>query len=197
MKKADLLLTIGLTKSIPKMLYILKGHIYRSKGNTKNLVQVYEEFRHENLITARENCFQLYQSHIDVFLQGVGKEYSSHKQAEIDLQDYIRSYKKTTKLGLPYIENGIGINISFVYDDTIEYQKEDVIIDGKKENVIIYKEEICIHGLENEDDHDLKSIYLKNLKLELDFYKKENLEIKEEIKGEINTIKTPIDYYNL
>ncbi|MCT4697621.1 hypothetical protein [Tenacibaculum haliotis] len=167
------------------MLYILRGDIYREKGNDNEMVSIYREFRNENLILARKECFSSYQSYIDVFLQGIGKKYISHKRAEIDLRNFIFSNKKTTKLGLPYIENGIGISISFVFDDTIVYQNN---------NVTIYKEEISIHGLENESGNDLKSIYLKNLEFELEFYKENNFEIKEEINELVNIIKTPIDY---
>jgi hypothetical protein len=169
------------------MLYILRGEIYREKGKTDETVNIYEEFRNENLIVAREECFSSYQSYIDVLLQGVGKEYLSHKQAERDFKNFLYSNRKPTKLGLPYIENGIGIHISIVTDETIEYQND---------NVIIYKEEFCIHGLENEDDNDLKSIYLKNLKIEIDFYKKNNFEIRNELNGLAKIIKTPIDHHH-
>lgn len=169
------------------MLYILRGDIYREKGIDNEMVTFYKEFRNENLIIAREECFSSYQSFIDVFLQGINKEYISHKQTEKDFNDFIYSNKKATKLGLPYIENGVGISISFVSDETIEYQNE---------NVTIYKEEISIHGIENESGNDLKSIYLKNLKSELEIYKQNNFEIKEEINELVNIIKTPIDYKN-
>lgn len=169
------------------MLYILKGELYREKGKTNETVKIYKEFRNKNLIVAREECFSSYQSYIDVLLQGIGKECFSHKQAERDFKNFLYSNKKPTKLGLPYIENGIGISISFVTDDTIEYQSE---------NVIIYKEEFCIHGLENEDDNDLKSIYLENLKFELEIYKKNNFEIRNELSGLAKIIKTPIDHHD-
>jgi hypothetical protein len=167
------------------MLYILRGDIYRKKRNDNEMVIFYKEFKNENLIIAREECFSSYQSYVDVFLQGIDKEYISHKQAEKDFKEFIYSNKETTKLGLPYIENGIGISISFVSDETIEYQND---------NVTIYKEEICIHGIENESGNDFKSIYLKNLKSELEIYKQNNFEIKEEINELVNIIKTPIDY---
>ena len=167
------------------MLYILRGDIYRKKGSDNEMVTFHKEFKNENLIIAREECFSSYQSYVDVFLQGIDKEYISHKQAEKNFKDFIYSNKETTKLGLPYIENGIGISISFVTDETIEYQNE---------NVIIYKEEISIHGLENESGNDLKDIYLKNLKSELEIYKKNEFEIRGEINELVNIIKTPIDY---
>jgi len=178
------------------MLYILKGEIYREKGKTNDSVKIYEEFRNENLIEAREECFSCYQSYIDVFLQGIGKEYHSHNQTAKDFKNFIYSNKTTTKLGLPYVELGMGISISFVPDDTIEYQNNKVKIDGKIESVIIYKDEYAIHGLENDGENDFKNIYLKNLKFEIDFYKKNNFEIRNELDGLAKVIKTPIDYHH-
>jgi len=178
------------------MLYILKGELYREKDNTTETVKIYKEFRNENLIVAREECFGSYQSYIDVFLQGIGKEYISHNQTVDDFRNFIYSNKKTSKLGLPYIELGMGISISFVPDDIIEYQNDKVKINGKTENLVIYKNEHTIHGLENEGDNEFKNIYLKNLKFELDFYKKNNLEIRNELVGLANIIKTPIDHHH-
>lgn len=182
---------------INNMLYILRGEIYREKGKTHETVNIYKEFRNENLIEAREACFSSYQSYIDVFLQGIGKEYLSHKQAARDFKNFINSYKGPTKLGFPYDDVAMGISISFVPDATIEYQNDNVIIDGKKESVIIYKDEFTIHGIENEGDNNFKSIYLKNLILELDFYKKNNLEIRNELDGLAKIIQTPIDHHHL
>lgn len=177
------------------MLYILKGEIYREQEQTIETVKVYKEFRNDNLILAREECFSSFQSYVDVFLQGIGKEYSTHEQAEMDIKTFISTHKTTTKSGLPYIENGMGLSISFVYNDDIEYHNKNVMVDNKYESVTIYKEEITIYGLENEGDNDIKSIYLKNLKFEFDFYKKNNFAIRNELDSLINIIKTPNDYH--
>lgn len=182
---------------INNMLYILRGEIYREKGKTQNTVKIYEEFRNDNLIEAREACFSAYQSYIDVFLQGIGEEYISHNHTVRCFKDFINSYQGPTKLGFPYDDVAMGISISFVPDDTIEYQNDNVMINGKKESVIIYKDEFTIHGLENEGEHDYKSIYLKHLKLELDFYKKNNLEIRNELDGLAKIIQTPIDHHHI
>jgi len=178
------------------MLYIIRGELYREKGKNKETVKIYKEFRNDNLIIAREKCFSSYQSYIDVFLQGIGKEYHSHNQTVKDFRSFINSNKKTTKLGLPNIELGIGISISFVSDDTIEYQNNKVKIDDKIESVIIYKDEYTIHGLENDGDNDFKNIYLENLKFEIDFYTKNNFEIRNELDGLAKVIKTPIDHHH-
>ncbi|WP_157418052.1 hypothetical protein [Aequorivita capsosiphonis] len=179
------------------MLYILRGEIYREKGKTHETVKIYKEFRNDNLIEAREACFSAYQSYMDVFLQGLGKEYISHNQTLRYFKDFINSYQGQTKLGFPYNDLAMGISISFVPDDTIEYQNDNIIIDNKKESVVIYKDEFTIHGLENEGDNDFNSIYLRNLKLELEFYKKNNFEIRNELDGLAKIIQTPIDHHQL
>lgn len=177
------------------MLYILKGEIYRKKEKTDETVKIYKEFRNDNLIIAREECFSSYQSYIDVFLEGIGKQYHSHNQAASDLKNFIDSGKKKTKLGLPYTDFGMGISISFVPYDTIEYQNNHVKIGNKTERVIIYKDEFTIHGLEYSKGINLSDIYLKNLRIEIDFYKKNNLEIRNELNGLAKVIETPIDHH--
>lgn len=179
------------------MLYILRGEIYREKGNIHETVKIYKEFRNDNPIEAREACFSSYQSYIDVLLQGIGEEYISHNQTVRHFKDFINSYEKPTKLGFPYNDLAMGISISFVPDDTVEYQNDNVLISGKKESVVIYKDEFTIHGIENEGDHDFKSTYLEHLKIELEFYKKNNFEIRNELEGLAKIIKTPIDHHQL
>ena len=173
------------------MLYILRGEIYRE--NDENFT-MYKEFRNDNLILAREACFNAYQSYIDVFLERIGKPYESHNQALSDLKNFINSGKEKTKLGLPFTDLGMGIGISFVSDDTIEYQNNHVKIGNKTEKVIIYKDEFAIHGIEYSKDINLNEIYLKNLKFEIDFYKKNNLEIRNKLDGLAEIMETPINH---
>ena len=152
------------------MFYIIKGDGYRSKGNTDDEIEIYKEFRDENPLVAREKCFSSFMSLMDVLLQGIDKEYISHEQAEKDLEDYIFSHKKLTKLGLPYVENGVGFSVSFIYDETIEYQND---------NITIYKGEKTIHGIQNEAGNDLKQIYFDNLLFERLFYEESDIHIND------------------
>lgn len=58
-----------------KIFYIIRGEVYRSKGNTENPIEIYEEFREVEPIIARDKVFSYYQNYIDVFLDSKRKNY--------------------------------------------------------------------------------------------------------------------------
>ena len=156
------------------MFYILNVFYYRKKGDFEDIVEEERIFRNENPIISREECFSAYQSHIDVMYEYLGKEYTSYEQAKKDLKDFFYS-SKNNKIGLPLIENGIGIWIEFVYDENIEYL-------SKNKEIFTYNGVKKIHGLENEKDTEVNEIsYNIGLKFEYDFYKKKGLEMQDVI----------------
>ena len=170
------------------MLYILQGELYRNQDNFSKPIVIYKEFREKNILEARNKCFNSFQSYIDVFLDSLNLDYVNHTQTIIDIKDFLYSKKDRNKIGLPIVENGIGINISFVYDDEIEYKP-------KNTDVKFYKGIKVIHGIENEKDVSLKEIYLKNLKFE--FKKLSKLGIifpKNIIDEKLRIIKTPYEF---
>ena len=179
------------------IFYILRGEAYRSKGVTENTIKLYEEFRNNSPIIARENCFRFYQNYIDVFLDSKEKKCTSHEQAEIDLQDFFNSHqKKHSKWGEVDADFGICIQISFVFNDTITHTLRN--------GIKVYEGEEVIHGIHNRKE-DLKEIYFENLLFEYSLYKNMGYEVKnyrkdfdisdvfEEKKIE-NILATPIDF---
>lgn len=151
-----------------KIFYLIRGEVYRSKGNIDNPIELYEEFKEDNPIVARQNVFKFYQNYIDVFLDSKEKKYISHEQAEEDLQDFFNSFQeKYSEFRKIDSDFGICIQISFVFDDTV--------VHTLKSGFKIYEGEEVIHGMHKTID-DLKEIYFKNLKLEYSFYQKNGYE---------------------
>lgn len=157
------------------LFYIVRGGVYRSKGNTSDTVEFYEEFKEIDPIISREKAFGFYQNYIDVFLESKGKEYISHEQSEKDLEDFFNSFQKQySDLGELETDLGIGIEISFVHDNTI--------IHTFKDGMVVYEGEEIIHGI-NKNHRDLKEIYFENLKAEFAIYEQNNYEKKNYKKG--------------
>lgn len=147
-----------------KIFYIIRGEVYRSKGNTENPIEIYEEFREVEPIIARDKVFSYYQNYIDVFLDSKRKNYISHEQAENDLQDFFNSFQeKYSIFGKIDADFGICIQISFVFDETV--------VHTLKSGIKIYEGEEVIHGM-HKNGEDIKEIYFKNLILEYSLYQK-------------------------
>jgi hypothetical protein len=157
------------------MFYIIRGEAYRSKGNTENPIEIYEEFKDDNPIIAREKSFRFYQNFVDVFLDSKEKSYISHEQVEIDLQDFFNSYKKEQSIwGEIDPDIGVSIQISIVHDDTI--------VHTFKSGMRVYEGEEVIHGIDKNNDAS-KENYFKNLIFEYSLYKKNGYEMKNFKKG--------------
>ncbi len=172
------------------MLYILMVNLYRTKNSTENEIDFYEEFRDDDIFEARRRCFIKFKSFIDVMLMPKGKKYISHEQAKRDLRDFIYLDNPVNKLGLPIIENGMGLSIVFVYDDEVEFVSKD-------ESITFYKKGITIHGINNETNYNFDNLYLKNLKKEYKIYLINNLQVPENMKDRrLRIIRTPINYSN-
>ena len=162
------------------MFYIIRGEAYRSKDIAENSIVLYEEFRDENPIIAREKCFRFYQNYIDIFLDSKGKNYISHDQAEIDLQDFFNSVQEKYSVFEKFDANfGVCIQISFVFNDTV--------VHTLKSKIQIYEGEDVIHGMQKSSE-DLKEIYFKNLKSEYSIYQNYGYEMKNFSKGYIVSV---------
>ena len=189
-----------------KILYQLKGTMFRSKKNETNLIEINELFEDENPIVAREKVFNAYQSYIDVFLQGKDKEYISYEQTVIELQDFTSSYKREfLKIGNEIIDEidvdfDKGLSIYMVYENSPTF----VTLEGEK----IYENKLLIHFIESKLT-DLVWNALDNLFKEFEVYKQNKYAFKN-YKTEIETadpfsdesnvkeyLKTPIDFYRI
>jgi len=168
------------------MLYILSGELYRSKNKLNDPIVIYKEFRDENIFEARKNCFSSYSSQIEMLLMANNLEYISQEQAEKDLRHHLYSDIEINRLGMDIVETGIGLTVDFVYDDRIEFISKD-------KQVVSYKGQMTIHGIENEKEHQWKSLYLKNLKKEYQIYKQNNIDMQDSfIDKKLGIIKTPV-----
>ena len=100
-----------------KLDFLIKG------CDLKDYITHYQkEFRNDSSIIAKEEALSHFQSLIEVLYEGIGKKYTSDKQAEIDLQEYFNS---GNDIEFGSISNKItvtddlfnGINIYLVNDD--------------------------------------------------------------------------------
>jgi hypothetical protein len=190
----------------PKIFYLLKGTMFRSKGNETDLVEINEIFKDENPIVARENAFKTYQNYIDVFLQANNKQYISYEQTVIELQDFTNSYKREYwKIGNEIISEidldfDKGLNLYMVYENSPIYQT----VEGEK----IYENKLLIHFIENKLS-DLVWNVLDNLFEEFKIYElnkydfrnyKIEIETADPFSNESNVkdyLETPIDFYRI
>nr|WP_315218408.1 ATP-binding protein [uncultured Flavobacterium sp.] len=86
-----------------------------------DFIEHFIEFSNDNPILAREEAFKTYQNWLDVLLEGIGKEYTTDKQAREDLQTYL---KPNIDLNIAIGENifdlsnslSVGIGVYFVID---------------------------------------------------------------------------------
>lgn len=195
-----------LLKMKSKIFYQLKGTMFRSKGNEKDLIEIDEIFEDENPIIAREKAFNAYQNYIDVFLQGKEKEYISYEQTVIELKDFSSSYKREfVKIGNEIIAEidvdfDKGLSIYMVYENSPIYQT----VEGEK----IYENKLLIHFIENKLS-DLVWNVLDNLFEEFKVYElykynfknyKIEIETADPFSNESNVkdyLETPIDFYRI
>jgi hypothetical protein len=189
-----------------KILYQLKGTMFRSKKNETNLIEINEIFEDDNPIIAREKVFNAYQNYIDVFLQGKEKEYISYEQTVIELQDFTNSYKREfVKIGNEIIAEidvdfDKGLSIYMVHKNSPTF----VTLEGEK----IYENKLLIHFIENKLS-DLVWNILDNLFEEFKVYElnkynfknyKIEIETADPFSNESNVkdyLETPIDFYRI
>ena len=162
-------------------IYHLKGTLYRTQDNLKDLVEIDEVFEDASPIVAREKAFSRYQSLIDVFLQSKDLEYQSHEQAEEKMTDFVDSYKKEYALGNPDLEIDVdfdkGLYIYFITDPNDTFTT--------KEGVVTYNKKHLIHYLDNQFDSYHGDV-LTSLRSEYKYYKDNSYDIKD-YKCDINT----------
>jgi hypothetical protein len=71
--------------------YVVKGKLIRYiKDGIIDFIEINESIVNENPILARERAFEIYENHINVLLQGVGKSYVSDKEARKDLISFFK-----------------------------------------------------------------------------------------------------------
>lgn len=189
-----------------KIFYQLKGTMFRSKKNERNLIEINEIFEDKNPIIAREKAFKAYQNYIDVFLQGKEKEYISYEQTVIELQDFTNSYKREfVKIGNEIIDE---IEVDFDKGLSIYMVSENSPFYRTVEGEVIYENKLLIHFLENKLS-DLVWNVLDNLFEEFKVYElnkydfknyKIEIETADPFSNESNVkdyLDTPIDFYRI
>ncbi|WP_430816411.1 hypothetical protein [Carboxylicivirga sp. RSCT41] len=180
--------------------YIVRGEFFRQNGNDIDTVEIYQEFRHAELIKARIKAFDLYNSYIDVLLESKGLRYENHPNTEQALKDFFSSTRTINSESTDIdVDMGKEIGIYFVDDNEIEYKSTE----GK----VFYKGEHLIHYIDNLYD-DRKHIVFQNLMYESDYYHDNKLEMLDCLvkcdtsklfeRGDYQHIlKTPIDFSNI
>lgn len=153
------------------MFYKITAEIYKSKNNRNDKIKINKIFKNHNLYLARKNCFSYYHSLIDVLLQSIGKKYTTHKQAEIDLQDFFIVESKFTDPRIKELWDGLGIEISFVYNSKIECIYKDLTI---------YEGEMLIQGMGfiHDESKYTRDLYDENLIIESSIYKEKGITIQ-------------------
>lgn len=157
--------------SKPEFFYLVSGRMFRTIKNETNPIEVYEIFKDENPIIARENAFNYFQSYIDVLLESLGKEYVNHFETEKDLKPFLSSYKRQyVKIGEHVIDDmeldvdcDKGLGISIILSDSKTFL-----------NAVghtLYEDSQLIHYIDNQFT-DLKPYILDALIYEFSLYKK-------------------------
>lgn len=146
--------------------YLLKGTIYRNLDNEKNLIEINEVFQNDSLLEARKQAFSKLRSYIDVFLESISKEYSSHWQVVNDLESFIKSSKVQFAMNNPALgkmdsDFDKGLFLYLVTDPS------DVYI--TKEGDTVYNKKITVYSFSNETLEDT-NIIRSGLEKEYQFY---------------------------
>jgi hypothetical protein len=186
-----------------KPFYLLQGTIFRTQDDLTNLIEINEAFKDESLIEARKKAFSKCQSYIDVLLESQGLKYESHKQAEKNLNVFFDSKSlefpmKNQELGQVDSDFDKGLFIYLVTDPTDLF----TTLEGKQ----IYNAKHLIHFF-NREFESFNVMVLRELHLELEFYKKNRFYIKDHkcdiyistlFKEQVIPIlKTPIEFQKL
>ena len=157
--------------------YIVKAKLIRQiKGKEPKFEEVIKVFENKNPIIARDDAFKHYQSWIDILLENKNKEYTSDKQARIDLASFM-DHGKSIKLNAG--ENDIefnndtfstGIGVFFVVDKPIDGNTPGNIWANES------GEAILIHSIGIHDGNYMLDDILCFLDTEILFYKFYNYE---------------------
>lgn len=141
----------------------LKGAIHHSK----------KEFRDASPIAARKSAFNHYQSIIDVLYDGLGKRFSTDKQARVDLQTYFDSGNSAEVLTRNASKR---FRIS---DDILNGIEVYAIVENAPGLDMVETSKLLIHSIGYNEKkafaetilEDITSCF-KNLLIEYDFYQK-------------------------
>lgn len=164
--------------------YLLQGTIFRSQENLNDLIEINEVFYHENLINARQQAFQKFQSYLDVFLDSLGHPYQSYEDAIEILADFVNSYRlqyaaNRIELGRVDVDFDKGMFLYLVTDPTDTYTT--------KEGSLIYKQKYLLHFFNNNFD-DYWQAVLNDLMDEFQFFKTHQIDLGNQ-SYKINTAK--------
>lgn len=141
---------------------------YHSKDKV-GYIERFQEFKNDNPIIARIEAFRFYQNWVDVLLEGIGKEYSTDKQAREDLKAYLTP---NLDLNLTFGENeidlsnsiSVGIGVYFIIDvPTQAIYKDDNLNDHAGDDDLI-------HGIGNSSEFNDPSSFAFYLENELEYY---------------------------
>lgn len=172
------------------MYYKIEGFAYRNKGSELELIEIDRIFKDEEPCLARYNCFNAFMSYVEVFLESIGKTYTTHEQAESDLQDF---FVKNKNIDLDEKEWDKFIDIRFVFD--IEKHKSDIY---NWDEYSVYDGDILIHTIASKHNLNLnKTLCLDGLRAEYEFYSINGYfcskNVVKDKKGN-KIFRTPIDY---
>ena len=190
-----------------KFFYLVSGTLFRSKADENNPIKIFEVFKDDNPIIAREKAFRFYQNYIDVFLESKGRTYVSYEESVIALQDFVNSYqRKFATIGghvLDEMEIHVdfdkGLNIFMILSDS-----EPLTLPSGE---LYFDDSYHIHYINNEF-MDLKREVFSNLRHEYSLYEKYGYDIKTN-KREFNVagllknpkmlsvLETPINFNHL
>lgn len=161
------------------IFYQLVGCAFRRKGELDDLVEVEKEFRDDDPIEARKKAFSLYQSYIDVLLEGVETRYTNYEEAHEKLQDFFRSGKKEyVKLGGEEVTE-MEIDNDWFTGFYIYMVPENSKYVTTKEGHVAYEDRVLVHGMSKEGSTAYKQ-YFENLLVEYEYYLEYELEAADE-----------------
>jgi hypothetical protein len=187
-----------------KIFYIVRGEAFRSKANFLDIVEIFQVFKHENPILAREKAFEFYRTYIDLFLLSKDKRYISQKETELELQDFFNSYEnKKSEIFGQVVPRDSNMGIA------VYYAMSDKPVHKTSCGTEYFEDEKIIHSISKKvEDFDMQEICFNNLVSELKIYYNNKYAVKNYLRRFDLTalydnphykfiLKTPVDFYDL
>ncbi len=144
-----------------EIFYLIKGTILLQGSRNSETFEPEIVFKDENPVQARKLAFQKFQDFVELFLEGIGKKYSTYENAVNQLHDYLSSNKTQYFLNntdLPInVDADKWLGIYMVITDSKTYQT--------KEGVTVYEDKELIHYL-GKDIDEMKQKLLESLMIE-------------------------------
>jgi len=163
-----------------EIFYLIKGTILLQGSRNNETFEPEIVFKDENPVQARKLAFQKFQDFVELFLEGIGKKYSSYEKAVIQLNDYLSSNKTQYFLNNPDLPINVDadkwLGIYMVITDSKTHQT--------KEGITVYEDKELIHYL-GTDINDMKQKLLESLMIEYGLF--------EEFEYNMGDLKTKVD----